>query len=333
MRYKAYAATGPGGRLEAIEVETGTLGAHEVDIRVTHCGICHSDIHMIDNDWQMSQYPLVPGHEVIGVVEEVGSEVRMLKPGDRVGVGWMCSSCGQCEWCACGEEPCCPQNGATIVGHHGGFAERVRADERFAFVIPEEISSAEAGPLLCGGITVWTPLRRDARPTSRVGVIGIGGLGHLAVLFARAMGCEVTAFSTSPSKESEARKFGAHHFVVSTDPQQMARAVGSLDLLISAVTVDLDWPAIMGLLRPKGVLAIVGASPGPVAVPAFSLIVGDRSVRGSAIGGRPAIREMLQFAARSGVRPQVEVMPLDRVNDALDRVRQNRARYRMVLEV
>jgi len=332
MPIRAYAAAGPGKPLEPFSFEAGPLGPHDVEIAVSHCGICHSDIHMIDNDWTWSRYPLVPGHEVVGTVRRIGPEVRHLAAGQRVGVGWQSGSCLECEWCVRGEENCCERQQGTIVGRHGGFADLLHVDGRFAFPIPEALDSAAAAPLLCGGVTVYSPLRESARPWSRVGIIGIGGLGHMAVQFARALGCEVTAFSTSPDKKDEALALGAHAFVVSTDANRMKDAAGSLDVLLSAVTARLDWPTWIGLLRPKGVLALVGASPGPLDVEVAAILTGQKAIRGSLIGGRPAIREMLEFAARHGIRAKAEVVPMRDVNRAIERVRRNEARYRMVLE-
>lgn len=332
MPIHAYAAAGPGKPLEPFSFEPEPLGPHDIEIGITHCGICHSDIHMIDNDWGWSTYPLVPGHEVVGIVREAGAEVRRLSAGQRVGVGWQSGSCLECEWCLSGRENCCARQQGTIVGRHGGFADALRVDERFAFPIPEAIESSLAGPLLCGGVTVYSPLREDARPWFRVGVVGIGGLGHLAIQFARAFGCEVTAFSTSAGKRAEALELGAHEFVVSTDAGRMKAAAGSLDLLLSATTARLDWQAWVGLLRPRGILTIVGASPGALDVEAGAILTGQKTVRGSLIGGRARLAEMLDFAARSGVRPRAEIVPMREVNAAIAKVRRNRARYRMVLE-
>lgn len=332
MPIKAYAAMTAGKSLEPFTYQPGKLGPHEVEITITHCGLCHSDIHMIDNDWGITQFPLVPGHEIVGTISDLGPEVAHVAKGDRVGVGWQAGSCFRCEWCAQGEETFCPENRGTIVGRHGGFGDAVRCDGRFVFRIPEGLDSAAAAPLLCGGITVYSPLLETARPASRVGILGIGGLGHFALQFANAFGCEVTAFSMTPEKEKEAKKFGAHHFVVSTDKGRMEKAAGSFDVLLSTVTAKMDWAAWMGLLRPKGALVFVGAAPGLLDVPAMSLVLGNKSVRGSAIGNRTRIREMLSFAARHGIQAQIEVLPMSDVNKAIAKVKENKARYRMVLE-
>jgi uncharacterized zinc-type alcohol dehydrogenase-like protein len=325
----AHAAKEP---LRSFQYEPQELGLGDVEIKITHCGICHSDLHLINNDWGISVYPLVPGHEIIGAVTAVGSSVTRLKIGQRVGVGWEAGACLECEYCNRGEENLCARNQFTCVGRPGGFAERIRVHSHFAFPIPEAIESEKAGPLLCGGITVFTPLRAfGVTPLMRVGVIGIGGLGHLALQFARAFGCEVTAFSSTPAKEAEARKFGAHHFAASTDAAAMAKLGSSFDFLLSTVNADLDWNAYLNLLRPKGKLCIVGAALQPLNISAFALIVGQKTVCGSNTGGRPAILEMLEFAARHGIRPQVELKPMAEANAALARLAANQARYRIVL--
>ena len=334
MQINALAALSAKAPLTPYSFDPGPLAAGEVQIKVTHCGICHSDVHLIDNDWGISQYPLVPGHEAVGVVEEVGAGVRTLKPGQRVGVGWQAGACHHCEWCVSGQDNLCAQNQATCVGHAGGFADRLRVSEGYAFPVPEALPSGSVGPLLCGGITVFSPLRHlGILPTHRVGIVGIGGLGHLALRFSRAWGCEVTAFTSRPDKETEARGFGAHHVVSSVDAAAMAARTGTLDFIISTVNVDLDWPAYINLLRPNGTLCFVGVPPSPLTISAFPLIAGQRAIAGSVIGGRAAIREMLDFAARHGITAQTEEMPLARANEALDRVRRNQARYRMVLRM
>ena len=192
-------------RPQAVRVRARALGPHDVEIRISHCGICHSDVHLVDGDWGMGSYPMVPGHEIVGTVAALGPEVRHLEAGARVGVGWQRGACLACESCGAGDENLCAENEATCVGHHGGFADRIRLDGRFAFPIPEGLASENAAPLLCGGATVYSPLRRWVKPSMRVGVVGIGGLGHLGLQFARAMGCEVTAISSTPDKEAEAR--------------------------------------------------------------------------------------------------------------------------------
>lgn len=333
MTVRAYAAMAARSQLQPLTYEEGPLGPHDVEITISHCGICHSDLHLIDDDWGMGGFPLVPGHEIIGTITALGPEVQHLARDQRVGVGWQRSSCGLCEPCLRGEENICPQSQATCVGHPGGFAERIRTDARFVFPIPTKLASENAAPLLCGGATVYSPLRRyGVTPNMRVGVIGVGGLGHLALQFARAFGCEVTAFSSTADKESEARSFGAHRFVASNDPDALAGVSGTLDFILSTVFVDLDWGAYLQALRPNGRLCIVGLPGVTMTFPAMHILLGQRSVSGSVIGGRAMIREMLEFAARHGIVAKTEVMPLAEVNAALAKLRANRARYRLVLK-
>lgn len=332
MNIHGYAAFKAKGALKELAYEPKKLGPQDAAIRITHCGICHSDIHLIDDDWHVSKYPFIPGHEIVGKVTAVGSQVRHLKAGDRVGVGWQAGCCHTCEWCQRGEENLCEDSQPTCVGRHGGYADGVIVDSRLAFVIPDGIESAHAAPLMCAGVTVYAPLSRlGVKPPMKVGVVGIGGLGHLAIQFARAWGCEVTAFSTSPGKKKDAERFGAHRFVVSTKNDEMKKAADSMDVLLSVVTTDLDWPAWMGVLRQNGKLVVLGASPSDMKISPGVLLSRHQSVVGSNTGGIPMINEMLGFAARHHVKPQIETAPLADVNTALAKVRSNKARYRMVL--
>ena len=330
---RGLAAHAAGAELVPFRYEPGNLGTREVEITISHCGICHSDLHLIANDWGISQYPFVPGHEIIGTVSAVGEEVHSLQVGQRVGLGWQSNSCGECEWCAKGLENLCALMEATCVRRHGGYADRVRANARFVFPIPERLNSEQAAPLLCGGITVYNPMRlHDVNPSSRVGVIGIGGLGHMAIQFARVFGAEVTAFSTSAEKEREARALGAHHFVNTRESRALKEIAGSLDFILSTVNADQDWSVYIQALRPSGSLCFVGVPPTPVTLQAFPLIAGMRAVTGSPIGSPARIREMLDVAARHGVKAMTQSFPMENVNDALARVKKNKVRYRAVLE-
>jgi uncharacterized zinc-type alcohol dehydrogenase-like protein len=332
MKIQGYAAFQAKASLKELIYEPKKLEAYEVFVKVTHCGICHSDIHLIDNDWTVSRYPFIPGHEVIGEVTAVGALVKHVKLGDRVGVGWQAGCCHICEWCQRGEENLCEESQPTCVRRHGGYADGIVVDSRLTFVIPQAIDSAYAAPLMCAGITVYSPLiRLGVRASMRVGVIGIGGLGHLALQFASACGCEVIAFSTSPEKKKEAQRFGAHQFILSTQEEQMKKVLDSVDILLSVVTVDLDWPVWIDVLRQNGKLVILGASPSDMKISPGVLLSRHKSVIGSNTGGIPMIHEMLSFAARHQIRPQIETMPLSKVNEAIARVRENKARYRMVL--
>jgi len=329
-----FAAREKRGRLEAFQYDPGPLGAGDVEIAVSHCGLCHSDLHLVDDAWNRSSYPLLPGHEIVGTVVACGPLARELRPGQRVGVGWQRGACMQCDLCVAGQENLCPEQQATCLGHPGGLAERVRVDARFAFPLPEELDGAAAAPLLCGGITVYAPLRRfGVGPHSRVAVVGIGGLGHLALMMLRAFGCEVTAFSTSPSKRAEALEMGAHHFAATTEAKAVLEHAGKFDLVLSTVHARLDWTTFLRTLRPRGTLCLVGSPPGLLQIPASLLVTGERAIAGSDIGGRAQIREMLQFCARHRLAPRLETLPMteENVNLAVERLRENRVRYRAVL--
>src|SRR6202789_885949 len=321
-----------GAELLPYRYDPGKLGPQEVEIAVTHCGVCHSDLHLISNDWGISQYPFIPGHEIIGTVAAVGAEVRSLQVGERVGLGWQSNSCGECEWCTRGLENFCPTLEATCVHRNGGYADRVRANARFVIPIPDALKSESAAPLLCAGITVYNPLRsHGVNPSSRVGIIGIGGLGHLAIQFARAFGAEVTAFSTTLAKEEESRALGAHHFVNSRESKAMKEVAGSIDFILTTVNADQDWGTYVQALRPNGSLWFVGVPPSPVTAHAFPLVSGQRTIGGSPIGSPYQLREMLDVAARHGIKATNEDFTMDKANEAIDKVKKGKVRYRAVL--
>ena len=329
---RAHAALATKQALVSYEYEPAPLHSMDVEIEISHCGICHSDLHLIDDDWSVSKYPLVPGHEIVGTVVAAG-EAAAHPVGQRVGVGWQRSSCHECEQCLAGRENLCATQTATCVGNHGGFASRIRTDGRFAFALPAALDAAAAAPLLCAGATVFAPLRRwDVTATSRVGVIGIGGLGHLALRFLKAMGCEATAFTSSPDKRDEAVRLGATDAVSSTHAGELRSQAGRFDFLLCTVPAKLDWISYVQALKPNGVLCLVGAPPGLLQLPASQLVSKQRAICGSDIGSPGAIREMLAFAAEHGIGAQIETAPMSEVNAALQRVRDNRVRYRMVLE-
>jgi alcohol/geraniol dehydrogenase (NADP+) len=321
-----------GAELLPYHYDPGKLGTHEVEIAITHCGVCHSDLHLISNDWGISQYPFIPGHEIVGTVAAIGSEVRSFEIGQRVGLGWQSNSCGRCEWCMRGMENLCPEAEATCVHRNGGYAERVRGNDRFVVPIPDALPSEQAAPLLCGGITVYNPLRlHGVNPASRVGVVGVGGLGHIAIQFARAFGAEVTAFSTSASKEPEARALGAHHFVHSRESKALKEVAGSLDFILSTINADQDWGTYVQALRPTGMLCFVGVPPSAVSVHAFPLISGQRAISGNPTGSPYRLREMLDVAARHGVKATTELFPMSKANEAIEKVKKGKVRYRAVL--
>lgn len=331
MSIHCYAALTAKQALQKFEYDPKPLGVHDVEIQISHCGICHSDLHLIDNDWQRSVYPLVPGHEIIGVITALGNEVKHLQKGQRVGVGWLANACGHCEWCERGQENLCASKQATCVGNHGGFAEAIRVSSHFAFPIPDALVSETAAPLLCGGITVYSPLHRHVTAGTRVGIVGVGGLGHMALQFAHALGAEVTAFSSSAQKIQETKHLGADHFVASNDKQALQTVANSLDFILVTATANLDWLDYINVLRPNGNLCFVSGLTTPVTVPIMTLIGNRKTVSGSNTGGCPEITEMLAFAAQHKIAAQTEVLPMDQVNAALDKVRANKARYRVVL--
>jgi alcohol/geraniol dehydrogenase (NADP+) len=330
---KAWAAHAAGGKLEPFEYDPGPLGDEEIEIAVEHCGICHSDLSLLNNDWGMTHYPFVPGHEATGRVIAMGPQAKGVSIGQRVGLGWNSHSCMHCKQCLMGHQHLCENLQPTLLGRHGAFANKVRAHWVWTMPLPEALSSRESGPLLCGGITVFAPLRElNISPTARVGVVGIGGLGHMALKFCKAWGCEVTAFTSSDSKAEEARAFGAHHVVSTGDSKAIEKLAGTFDLIIDTVNATLDWNGLLNALAPNGRLHVVGAVPEPIPVPVFTLLMGQKSVSGSPTGSRGAIDSMLHFAARHQLTPQTEHFPMSSVNEAMEHLRAGKARYRIVLD-
>ncbi|WP_202301487.1 NADPH-dependent aldehyde reductase Ahr [Dryocola clanedunensis] len=332
---KSYAAAQAGAELELHEFDAGELLPEDVEVKVEYCGVCHSDLSMIDNEWGFSQYPLVPGHEVIGRVHALGSAAqdKGLKVGQRVGIGWTARSCGHCDACISGNQINCQEGSVPTIMNRGGFADKIRANWQWAIPLPESIDIESAGPLLCGGITVFKPLlMHHVTATSRVGVIGIGGLGHIAIKLLHAMGCEVTAFSSNPSKKEEVLKMGADKVVNSRDPEALNALAGQFDLIINTVNVDLDWMPYFQALAYGGNFHSVGAVMKPFQVPAFTLISGDRSVSGSATGSPHELRSLMKLAGRAKVQPQIELFPMSKIKEAIQHVRDGKARYRVVLK-
>ena len=327
-----YAAMRAGAALEPFQYAPNELGSMSVEIEISHCGVCHSDLHLIDNDWGVSAYPLVPGHEIVGTITGIGNAVRHLRIGQRVGVGWLAGSCMACEQCLNGNENLCRQAQPTCIGRHGGYASSVIVDARFVLALPEELKSEHAAPLLCAGITVFAPLRRQRlNAKARVGIVGVGGLGHLALQFARAMGYSVTAFSTSMNKQEEARSFGADRFVDTSALGALNGEASSCDFVLSTVSADLPWVEYLNLLKPNGHLCLVGASPGELRVLVFPLIEAQKSIGGSAIGSNAELAAMLDFSAEHKISPLVESFSMTDANAAMVRLRKNQLRYRAVL--
>jgi uncharacterized zinc-type alcohol dehydrogenase-like protein len=335
-----YAALSAGAPLEPFTYRQADLADGEIRVSVTHCGLCFTDVHAIDNHFGVFSFPLVPGHEVVGRVTEVGRGVSGLRAGVVVGVGWQGRSCGECQWCREGEDHLCRHIASCGTWTpYGGFSSSLTVDARFAHPVPPGLSPEAAAVLMCAGIAVYSPLRRYVGPSRRVGIVGIGGLGHLAVQFAHALGCEVTALSTSPGKEQEARSLGADHFLVSTDRAAMAEAEFRFDLLLCTAHGELDWSSLLMSLTKRGRLALVAfpslqlGAGGVVGAsgPLVDLVVHELSITGSFLGSPAEMREMLGFAAEHGITPWTEIMPMSQVNGAIERLRHNRVRYRIVL--
>lgn len=331
LKIRAMAAGEPGAALAPWQYDAGDLGPDDCLVKVEACGLCHSDVHMIDDDWRMSSYPLVPGHEIIGTVEEIGSAVAHLRPGDRVGIGWQRSSCLRCDDCLSGNENLCDEHRGVISHGRGGFAERLVMDSRFAFGIPDGIGTEVAGPLLCGGITVYSALRSAGMSSGKhVGVIGVGGLGHLAVQFAAKLGNRVTVFTTSEDKADFATRLGAHEAVILAS-DEAPRASRRLDIVLNTAPANLDWSAYLNLLDSDGTLTFVALPPEPMTFPLGLLLFKRRRVMASPIGGRAVMRDMLRTADTFGITPIIETFPLSEVNTAIRKVRENTVRYRAVL--
>jgi uncharacterized zinc-type alcohol dehydrogenase-like protein len=323
-------------------IERRELGEHDVLIDIKFCGICHSDIHQVKNEWGGSIYPMVPGHEIAGIVAEVGAGVSRFSVGDRVGVGCLVDSCGECEYCLAGEEQFCVKgavqtyNGRDYDGEptYGGYSRQVVVSDRFVVTIPDAIELSVAAPLLCAGITTYSPLSRaHLAPGAKVAIVGMGGLGHVAVQIAAAMGAEVTVLSQTLSKRDDGLRFGASHYYATSDRQTFRDLRGTFDLILNTVSATLNLDAYLSLLRPDGNLINVGAPPEPAKVGLFSLIGGRKSLSGSPIGGLPATQEMLDFCAEHGVAAEIELIGADDVEGAYERVENSAVRYRFVIDV
>jgi len=329
----AYAAHDPGGKLGPFEFVSEALGPDQVEIDVAYCGICYSDLSMLRNHWQMTTYPFVPGHEVAGKIAATGQNVKHLQVGQNVGLGWFSGSCMTCPQCMSGDHNLCAKAEQTVVGRFGGFAEKVRCHAAWAIPLPDELDMAKAGPLFCGGVTVFTPIVQfGVKPTDRVGVIGIGGLGHLALQFLNKWGCEVVAFTSSDSKADEARRMGAHRVVNSLSVDELSKLAGSLNFLLCTVNARLNWDAYVAMLAPKGRLHVVGAVPEPIPVSVFALLTGQKSISASPVGSPETTAKMLEFCARHAIAPVTEVFPMSKVNEAVAHLESGKARYRVVLK-
>ncbi|HEX8068764.1 MAG TPA: NAD(P)-dependent alcohol dehydrogenase [Pyrinomonadaceae bacterium] len=340
---RGYATTGPTAELAPFNFERRAPGAHDVLIEILYCGVCHSDIHQARNEWGNSTYPMVPGHEIVGRVARVGAEVMRFKAGDLAGVGCFVDSCRVCGNCRAGEEQYCEKHSAVTYNGtemdertptYGGYSSQIVVDENYVLRVAPALPPAEVAPLLCAGITTYSPLRHfNVGAGQRVGVVGLGGLGHMGVKFAAAMGAEVAVFSTSAGKEQDARQLGAHHFVVTKDAQQLAAVAASFDFVLDTVSAPHDLNMYLNLLRLNGTMVLVGLPEKPAALDAFSLVANRRRLAGSSIGGIRETQEMLDYCAEKKITSDVEVIPIERIGEAYERTVKGDVRYRFVIDM
>ena len=342
MKTRSYAATAADKPLTPFLLERREPGPHDVVIDILFSGVCHSDIHQARGDWNNSVFPMVPGHEIIGRVSRVGPKVTKVKVGALVGVGCMTDSCRTCDPCEHAHEMFCEKGTSFTYNStqmdrttrtQGGYSSQIVVTEHFVLKVPESLDPAGAAPLLCAGITTYSPLKEwNCKKGDRVGVVGLGGLGHMAVKLAKAMGAEVTMLSTSRSKEADAARLGATSFGLTSDPETFTRLAGKFDLLINTISAQHDYNAYLRLLRPFGTMVIVGVPSKPAEVAAFSLINGNRRLAGSSIGGIQQTQEMLDFCAAHKIVSDVEVIPIQQINEAYERVVRGDVRYRFVID-
>jgi uncharacterized zinc-type alcohol dehydrogenase-like protein len=339
---RAYGAPAPNAPLVPLTIDRREPGATDIEIEILFCGVCHSDIHQVRDEWWPGIYPMVPGHEIVGRVARTGSGVTKFKIGDTAGVGCFVDSCLSCDPCKRGLEQFCLSGAAfTYNGTemdrktptHGGYSQRVVVKERFSVKVPAGLDLAGAAPLLCAGITTYSPLRQwKCKPGDRVGVVGLGGLGHMAVKLAAAMGAEVTMLSTSRSKEADAKRLGAHAFELTSDAETFRKLAGRFDLIIDTISVAHDLNAHLGMLRTEGAMVIVGVPPVPASLSAMSVILGNKKLAGSMIGGIAETQEMLDFCAAKKIAADVEIIPAGKINEAYDRMLKSDVRYRFVID-
>ncbi|KAI9030206.1 alcohol dehydrogenase GroES domain protein [Hyaloraphidium curvatum] len=339
----AWAAPAASAPLAATTIERRDPRPTDIVIDILFAGICHSDIHQVRDEWGGSKFPMVPGHEIVGRVVRVGSEVKKFKAGDLAGIGCLVDSCRSCSQCKGGDEQFCEKGSAGTYNSfemdkktptYGGYSTQITCDEAFCLRVPENLDLAGAAPLLCAGITTYSPLRQwNCKAGDKVGVVGLGGLGHMAVKIAAAMGAEVTMFSTTRAKQADAERLGAKSFVATTEKGAMDGLKGKFDLIIDTVSAEHDYGAYLALLKPKGTMILVGAPPTAVPFHAFTLIPGNRRLVGSMIGGLAETQEMLDFCGKHGIVSDVEVIPIEKVNEAYDRVVKSDVRYRFVIDI
>lgn len=340
---KAYAALSASTPIVPFTIERREPKPHDVQIQILYCGVCHSDLHTARNEWGMTMYPVVPGHEIVGRVTAVGSHVKKFKAGDIAGIGCLVDSCRECDNCKEGLEQYCSNGMVGTYGGmekdgsgatHGGYSKSILAHEDFVLTVSDKLPLEGVAPLLCAGITTYSPLRHwKIGKGHKVGILGLGGLGHMGVKLAAAMGAEVTMLSHSPSKEKDAKRLGAHHFVLTTDEAQIKKVAGSFDFILDTVSADHDYNFYLGLLRTNGVMVCVGVPPTPAQIPAFNLIFGRKSIAGSLIGGLPETQEMLDFCAEHNIVSDVEVIAMRDINEAYERMIKGDVRYRFVIDM
>jgi uncharacterized zinc-type alcohol dehydrogenase-like protein len=340
---KAFGTEAAEAPLQELNIQRRKATAHDVEIDILFCGICHSDLHSAKNEWHNTIYPIVPGHEIVGRVTSVGDHVKKFKVGDLAAVGCMVDSCRECEYCREGLEQFCePGNTLTFnspdkyLGKqtYGGYSESIVVDENYVLSVPENLDPAATAPLLCAGITTYSPLKHwKVGPGSKVGVVGIGGLGHMGIKLAKAMGAHVVVFTTSVSKTEDAKRLGADEVVLSTDENQMSQYASSLNFILDCVSAQHNMDAYLNLLKVDGSLALVGAPMEPLPVTSFSLITGRRSFAGSNIGGIAETQEMLDFCSKHNITSDIELIGVNDVNDAYERLLKGDVKYRFVIDM
>jgi alcohol dehydrogenase (NADP+) len=340
---KAYGAESATTPIVPLTIERREPKPHDVQIEIKYCGVCHSDLHTARNEWGMTKYPLVPGHEIVGVVTAVGSHVKKFKVGDIAGIGCLVDSCRECDNCKEGLEQYCSNGMVGTYGGmekdgsgatHGGYSKSILAHEDFVLTISDKLPLEGVAPLLCAGITTYSPLRHwKVGKGTKVGILGLGGLGHMGVKLAVAMGAEVTMLSHTPSKEKDAKRLGAQKFVLTSDAGQIKGVMGYFDFILDTVSADHDYNFYLGLLRTSGVMVCVGAPAAPATVPAFNLIFGRKSIAGSLIGGIPETQEMLDFCAEHNIVSDIELIRMDQINEAYERLLKSDVKYRFVIDM
>jgi len=340
---KGYAAQGAAEKLGPFSFERREVGPHDVQFEILYCGVCHSDLHQVRNEWGNTVYPIVPGHEIVGRVLQVGEHVKKFKKGDLAAVGCMVDSCGECDNCGQGLEQYCREGSTGTYNSvdkkhggitYGGYSNHIIVNESFVLQVSDKLPLEGVAPLLCAGITTYSPLRHwKVGKGHKLGVVGLGGLGHMAVKFGASFGADVTMLSTSPSKEQDARRLGAHHFALTKDPEQLKSLAGKFDFIIDTVSAPHDYNQYLNMLNTDGVMICVGVPPTPMEIAGFNLLGNRRSIAGSAIGGIPETQEMLDYCAEHHITSDVEVIKMSYINEAYERMLKADVKYRFVIDM